>query len=151
METPRETTQTAQRKAYNDAYYQHKREGTLDKFRNQNRPYKGRFKDDPSLIGLDEKDFDIQLRRLYGTAKRARMKALVQKLKDAPCVDCGGRFPPEAMDFDHTGDDKRFNVSRAWSEGYGEETILKEIAKCELVCSNCHRVRTARRHAGVDV
>lgn len=28
---------------------------------------------------------------------------------------------------------------------YGPESILEEIDKCDLVCANCHRIRTAER------
>lgn len=75
---------------------------------------------------------------------RARNTSLVNRLKDAPCTDCGNRFPPICMDFDHLpGVDKRTNVSQLMDKP--EAVILAEIAKCELVCSNCHRVRTLAR------
>lgn len=59
-----------------------------------------------------------------------------------PCTDCGGVFHHVAMDFDHLGD-KLFDVSDMIK--HGKKKILEEIAKCELVCSNCHRVRTHER------
>jgi hypothetical protein len=43
------------------------------------------------------------------------------------------------MDLDHLGD-KEFNLSEA--AGYGLRRVVAEIAKCEPVCSNCHRERT---------
>lgn len=70
---------------------------------------------------------------------------MLAELKAAPCTDCGGRFPAVCMDFDHVRDTKRGNVSVLVTGGYSLESILREIAKCELVCANCHRVRTARR------
>ena len=76
------------------------------------------------------------------TAK-ARRKALLDKAKDKPCMDCGGQFPPEAMDFDHVRGVKSFCVNRAQSRSLA--AIRAEIAKCDLVCSNCHRVRTRLR------
>ena len=77
-------------------------------------------------------------------AKRlAARRALIAKMKDRPCADCGGRFPPQAMDFDHLGE-KRFNISRGLQE-QKMQTVLEEIAVCEIVCSNCHRVRTHNR------
>lgn len=59
-----------------------------------------------------------------------------------PCTDCGGVFHHVAMDFDHLGG-KLFDVSDMIK--HGKKKILEEIAKCELVCSNCHRVRTYER------
>jgi hypothetical protein len=70
-------------------------------------------------------------------------RSLIRLLKARPCADCGGSFPPICMDFDHVGDDKVMNVSKMGR--YSIERILEEIAKCEVVCANCHRLRTANR------
>lgn len=77
----------------------------------------------------------------------AKRLAEIQKYKaENPCVDCGGKYHPECMDFDHIGDGNKFEViSRMISGGYSEEKVKKEIEKCELVCSNCHRLRTFNR------
>lgn len=48
------------------------------------------------------------------------------------------------MDFDHLGD-KFKNVSAMIQEGFGIKKILAEAAKCEVVCANCHRLRTWSR------
>ena len=69
----------------------------------------------------------------------------MRALKDKPCKDCGGRFHPCAMDFDHCHGDKVDNVSWMLGKAKSREAILAEIAKCELVCANCHRVRTYNR------
>ncbi len=73
----------------------------------------------------------------------ARNKALVLDRKNVPCADCGRRLPPEAMDFDHLGDKEALISKLVYSSG--TERLLAEIAKCEVVCSNCHRVRTTAR------
>ena len=78
--------------------------------------------------------------RTYRRRHRARIDAL--KLERG-CADCGYCEYPEALDFDHIGDDKVKSVSELLA--YGWDKILAEIAKCEVVCANCHRVRTARR------
>jgi hypothetical protein len=82
--------------------------------------------------------------RLSTRARKNSKRDLVKKIKDVPCVDCGGRFPSAAMDFDHVKGVKSFNIAhgvknKTWAE------IEEEIAKCEIVCSNCHRVRTRER------
>ena len=75
-----------------------------------------------------------------------RANALIISLKDSPCVDCNGRFHYSAMDFDHMpGFTKVDTVSNMTSKGKSRRVLLEEIAKCELVCSNCHRVRTFTR------
>lgn len=56
-------------------------------------------------------------------------------------MDCGKRYPSYVMDFDHR-ESKIRDVSRMVSLGLGEATVLAEIAKCDVVCSNCHRERT---------
>lgn len=60
------------------------------------------------------------------------------------CVDCGEHYHPIAMDFDHVSGNKSFAVGRSARE-VGVEKLLQEIEKCELVCANCHRVRTLSR------
>lgn len=60
------------------------------------------------------------------------------------CVDCGYKEHPEALDFDHLpGTIKEFDITHGWK--FSWEQVLEEIVKCEVVCSNCHRVRTFNR------
>jgi hypothetical protein len=60
------------------------------------------------------------------------------------CADCGYRGHPAALDFDHLpGFEKLKSVGSM--TGCAWEDIEAEIAKCDVVCSNCHRVRTWRR------
>ncbi len=69
------------------------------------------------------------------------MPLIVQFLKEHPCLDCG-EDDVVVLEFDHIGD-KLFDVSfglrsRNWDD------VLAEIEKCEVVCANCHRRRTAK-------
>lgn len=67
------------------------------------------------------------------------------------CADCGGQFHPAAMTFDHLpGTTKRSEVSALLQSGY-RKVLLDEIAKCELVCANCHAVRTFLRRSERDL
>jgi hypothetical protein len=75
-----------------------------------------------------------------------RERLLQAKLARGSCVDCGLPVTAEnavCFDFDHIGDDKRFNVSKMMT--CAESTFRTEIAKCEMVCSNDHRIRTKTR------
>jgi hypothetical protein len=71
-----------------------------------------------------------------------RTTFLIDFFKTHPCVDCG-ETDPLVLEFDHLRD-KSFTIGlelrhRKWQD------ILDEIKKCEVVCANCHRRRTARR------
>jgi hypothetical protein len=52
-------------------------------------------------------------------------------------------YPPYVMDFDHL-DGKEFTISSSGAD-YSHAKLVAEIAKCEVVCSNCHRQRTHER------
>ena len=71
-----------------------------------------------------------------------RTRWLVQYFGRNPCVDCG-ETDPVVLEFDHLRD-KAFSVGGKLTN-WPWETILAEIEKCEVVCANCHRRRTARR------
>ena len=80
----------------------------------------------------------------YRERLRKQAAAFVNSLKqNTPCVDCGGIFPPYVMDFDHVLGAKVGNVAIAMSWSW--DRLLTEIAKCDIVCSNCHRERTYQR------
>lgn len=73
---------------------------------------------------------------------RERGLYLLEYFRSHPCTDCGER-DPMVLEFDHLGD-KVFNIGtdlthRSWS------AVLAEIAKCQVVCANCHRRRSAQR------
>lgn len=60
------------------------------------------------------------------------------------CADCGFTGHPAALEFDHRpGTEKRFIVSSGYSRNRAK--VLAEIEKCDLVCANCHRIRTHDR------
>ena len=70
-----------------------------------------------------------------------RKRDFINKLKGRPCMDCKKIFPPYVMDFDHRDKStKRFNVALMLRQGW--DKIKEEIDKCDIVCANCHRIRT---------
>ncbi len=76
-------------------------------------------------------------------ARRFRLRIGHIKLERG-CADCGYREHACALDFDHLpGEPKVFTL--AYGYKYPWSMVLLEIAKCEVVCANCHRVRTAGR------
>jgi hypothetical protein len=73
-----------------------------------------------------------------------RAEFLVEFFASNPCVDCG-ETDPVVLEFDHL-EDKAFNIAKGLRDrSWG--ALLDEIAKCEVVCANCHRRRTAVRGA----
>lgn len=68
---------------------------------------------------------------------------MMQELKSKPCMDCVKCFPVEAMDFDHVRGKKVKEIGFMWS--WNRDRLKEELAKCELVCANCHRLRTEMR------
>jgi hypothetical protein len=77
----------------------------------------------------------------YQRARWRANAAMLDAMRAAPCADCGDRFPPCAMDFDHpVGVDKIDVVTRLISKS--RQRMLAEAAKCDIVCANCHRRRT---------
>lgn len=78
--------------------------------------------------------------------KRARTnREFIQAYKASiRCYDCGGTFPHYVMEFDHCRGDKTSTVSGLVSHCTLTK-ILKEIGKCDVVCANCHRIRTHKR------
>lgn len=89
-------------------------------------------------------DRDVAKSRVRAMRAYTRRQALLETLKTDPCMDCGGTFPPECMDFDHRDPaEKIAGVKTMKTRGIA--AMMTEIAKCDLVCSNCHRIRTRRR------
>lgn len=66
-------------------------------------------------------------------------------LKDGPCCDCNKRFPPLLMHWDHLGKELKEGGLSQMIKSHSWQDVINEIAKCELVCSNCHGLRTIKR------
>jgi hypothetical protein len=89
-----------------------------------------------------------QVKQNEGKKRHADKKRdLMRALKDKPCSDCGVSYPSHVMDFDHVRGEKTFNISRALR--VSKEKLLEEIEKCEVVCANCHRIRTYERRTAI--
>jgi hypothetical protein len=71
-----------------------------------------------------------------------------QRIKlERGCMDCGYRAHAEALDFDHRDPDTKGGNIAQMTSSASLERIIVEIEKCDVVCANCHRVRSARRRA----
>lgn len=78
----------------------------------------------------------------YRARNRENLRAL---LKAAKCADCGiSEFA--VLEFDHRDPTTKFHEVSDLARGVGSwKTVLAEIVKCDVVCANCHRRRTAAR------
>jgi hypothetical protein len=71
-----------------------------------------------------------------------RTAYLIEFFRERPCVDCG-EADPLVLEFDHIGP-KSFSIS-VGIRGHKWQSVLDEIERCDVVCANCHRRRTALR------
>ena len=78
--------------------------------------------------------------------KRDAIRELIRQAKSVPCADCGEYYPYYVMEFDHVRGRKSTTVSRMVNAG-SIDRVHQEMAKCDVVCSNCHRFRTHQRSA----
>lgn len=67
------------------------------------------------------------------------------------CMDCGYNKHPAALEFDHRpGEKKLFNIGEQMGNR-SRKVLWEEIAKCDVVCANCHNIRTAERRNRVGI
>src|SRR3990172_413073 len=79
-------------------------------------------------------------------ARQAGTTEMLREWRQVPCADCGGRFEPHQMDFDHRDPStKLFTLMTGRAQLMSTGRLRNEAAKCDVVCANCHAVRTQRR------
>lgn len=94
-----------------------------------------------SLTLEEKRQRQREITHKYDTIRRAKITAI--KLARG-CIDCGYKQHGAALEFDHLpGTQKKFAIGA--SAGTPWKIVVEEMAKCEVVCSNCHRIRTANR------
>src|ERR1017187_1622043 len=80
-------------------------------------------------------------------SKKVNRREYIQQLKSVPCKDCGKTFPWYCMDHDHVPErgKREFLISHWVSRQMKWDKLEKELAKCDIICAICHRVRTRKR------
>jgi hypothetical protein len=77
--------------------------------------------------------------------KRREMRNWIAQLKSQPCMDCHQQYTPYVMDLDHRDPSiKVGNINQLVARGSWSK-LEAEVAKCDIVCANCHRERTYNR------
>ena len=88
------------------------------------------------------RDAHSQSRRLLSGEKTAYLRALKAERQ---CADCDGFFGTSDLHFDHRDPStKRFNLAAAAFHGW--KAIKEEVAKCDVVCRECHSTRTREQN-----
>lgn len=71
--------------------------------------------------------------------KKEKRAWLVEEKKKMSCADCGCN-DHRVLQFHHPNDDKEGNVGDMISR-YSLDNVKKEMAKCEILCANCHMIK----------
>lgn len=79
----------------------------------------------------------------YAAQRYAERRLFIDACKSRPCLDCSVEYPACVMQFDHVRGRKLFQISTRMSCNL--ERLKIEIAKCDVVCANCHSIRTHKR------
>lgn len=119
--------------------------------RERARRYRERHRETVNARAKDRYYQDLAKSRAESVAnqrkRRERIRALVLEAKGRPCIDCGIHYPPIVMEFDHVRGEKLFDIGTTSGGSAGYHTIAEieaEIAKCDVRCANCHRLRHYR-------
>lgn len=93
---------------------------------------------------------NMESRKAQALASKRKQRAMLRDAVNTykashPCRDCHVQYVPHVMEFDHVRGTKHANIADLVSGAVGLKTLLDEMDKCEVVCANCHRVRTQRR------
>lgn len=113
----------------------------------------GRGHDAPkNLIGactVCQREYQKEYRKEYAPRKKVQDKRRRQEHRlraieylGGRCVDCGNN-DNRVFVFDHVRGEKTCNVPTLFAKRW--ERVLTELEKCELVCANCHLIRTVER------
>jgi hypothetical protein len=79
-------------------------------------------------------------------ARATRARAWMAGLKEGlPCTDCGDVFPVWVMHWDHIPGYEKLGCISEMVGNRSRAITIAELKKCELVCANCHVLRTISR------
>lgn len=101
--------------------------------------------------GLDRRWYQENKAKRIALNKKSidRNVRYINEQRNVDCPDCSLKFPYYVMEFDHVVGKKVTEVSAlAWT-GCSLKRLQEEIDKCEVVCANCHKIRTHKRRNGV--
>ena len=103
------------------------------------------------------REYDRRYYRERGmAARRGRQRAraaiarewIAALKRNVPCADCKGTFPTPVMHWDHLPGHVKVGEISVLAITRARTLVIEELKKCELVCANCHAIRTSRRATG---
>ena len=103
---------------------------TLEEKREQNRKYFKKWYNENK---------EKQIQKI--NKRQEEIKRWMTEYKSQLSCEYCGFDNPLALEFHHVKDKKRKNVSYLAAFGASKETILEEIDKCIVLCSNCHQIK----------
>lgn len=93
---------------------------------------------------VDNKERQKEDRRLIRDKNRKLARDFVKAyLIEHPCMNCGEK-DILTLEFDHRDPStKTYTIRKMIEDRRNSSAIAEEIAKCDVLCGNCHRRRTA--------
>ena len=91
------------------------------------------------LVHRQDPEFVKKFNKRVTDKNKARKLEAIEFMGGA-CQDCGGKFPPSVYDFHHI-DMATKDKNPSYVLKGGLDKAKTELAKCVLLCSNCHRIR----------
>ena len=78
--------------------------------------------------------------------KRAEHVDTIRKIKEeSGCVDCGESYPHFVLEFDHLPEYEKAGSPSYVARHSSWKNAVLEMQKCDIVCANCHKIRTWNR------
>lgn len=103
---------------------------------------KGCYEKHYANLCKSEKELRKTKREADKRSRNRRRQFVLNHLKRNPCTDCGEN-DIIVLEFDHLNPKEKFKeVAKIVANGTTKQ-LKEEVAKCEVVCANCHRKRTA--------
>lgn len=81
-----------------------------------------------------------------------KFKSFIDLQKSKPCIDCKQQYSPWIMQFDHRNPlEKKYTIADLLNRMRSMHLIVEEIAKCDVVCANCHAERTHKQRLNREI
>ena len=80
--------------------------------------------------------------------RRTELSRKIWDIKEeSGCIDCGEKYPHFMLEFDHLPGYEKIASPNQLARTHSLEKAMQEIEKCEIVCANCHKIRTWNRYS----